>query len=275
MASAKQQQQIKQLNAFMQSQQRAQAVGLSAWATPVGQTMTPAQAAQAGASPALAAQFTPGAPPVAGQPLTRQQKQAQIGANIANALKPPAPGTGKAIAAVIGTQPRPVKAQLTTRDIAVVVAKEMQKYLRTTGRQTNDFLSNLSTPGDIWTPILILVALMFVLVPVAGKDGKSHTRLIWLWMVLTGSAHVVGEVLQPLTASSAPFVNPYSVPGNQIPGQSGQTNQQKCQASGGTWQGVNETEGKCVYSSQTGSGQGGIPQTNFHGNATLTLEDYL
>lgn len=284
MASPQQQQNINQLK-FLQSQLAGQQAGLPGFATPQGQVMSPAQAAAAGAPPAQAAQFAniPAQPQPA--QLNRAQKQQQIGANVAAALKAPAPGKGKAVAALVGGVAATPQAQqqLTTSQQVRIIAREAQKYFRGAARNGNDFLSGLSTPGDIWFPVLVLLVLLFVIVPVAGADGKLHTRLSWLWLALIGQAHVVGEVLTSPIPAALSYNNPYSVPGGQVPGTPGLTNQQKCAASGGTWQGVNATEGKCTYATPPGPtshGSGSVPQTViaqplYTGNATLTFEDYL
>lgn len=57
--------------------------------------------------------------------------------------------------------------------------------LRERGRQLNRRLGGMPTPGDVWTPFFILLALFLLIIPVNG-----HTRLMWLWLVLLGGAHV-------------------------------------------------------------------------------------
>lgn len=48
-------------------------------------------------------------------------------------------------------------------------------------------LASIPTPGSIVLPLIILVVFFVLLLPVNG-----HTRLVWLWMVLSGNA-VVGQ----------------------------------------------------------------------------------
>lgn len=290
MPSPQQQQNINQVN-FLRSQLAAQQAGVPGWATPQGSTMTPAQAAAAGAPLGQAAQFNQPPPPPGQAPqpqqLNRKQKQSQIAANVQAALAAPAPGKGKAIAALVGgvAQTPQQQQQLTTSQQARIIAREAQKIFRTATRNGSDFLGGLSTPGTVWTPVLVLLVLLFFIVPIAGADGKLHTRWGWLWLVLVGQAHVENEVLvKPTPATGATTSGVVPFPGNQIPGPPtpGLTNRQRCEAAGGVWHGINDTEGSCSLPASTGgpTGSGSIPrniiaQPLYTGNATLGLEDYL
>lgn len=299
MASLKQQQKVAQLK-FLNSQLAAQQRGVPGFATPQGSTLTPAQAASAGAPVGMAAQFAPGqqptqvvpganvgaTPPIA-QALNRQQKLAQIPQNIQQALQKPAPGKGKAVATLVGgvANTPQQQQQLTTSQQARIIAREAQKVFRTATRNGSDFLSNLSTPGDVWLPVLVLLTLLFFIVPIAGADRKLHTRWGWLWLVLVGQAHVENEVLvKPTPATGATTSGVVPFPGNQIPGPPtpGLTNRQRCEAAGGIWHGINDTEGSCSLPASTSgpTGSGSVPrniiaQPLYTGNATLGLEDYL
>jgi len=46
-------------------------------------------------------------------------------------------------------------------------------------------IANVPTPGDIWFPLMLLILFFFILILYNG-----HTRLQWLWLVLTGNAGV-------------------------------------------------------------------------------------
>lgn len=52
-------------------------------------------------------------------------------------------------------------------------------------RGTQLTLASLPTPGSILLPLGILLVFFFLLLPVNG-----HTRLVWLWLVLTGNAEI-------------------------------------------------------------------------------------
>lgn len=306
MASLKQQQKVAQLK-FLNSQLAAQQRGVPGFATPQGSTLTPAQAASAGAPVGMAAQFAPGqqptqvvpganvgaTPPIA-QALNRQQKLAQIPQNIQQALQKPAPGKGKAVATLVGgvANTPQQQQQLTTSQQARIIAREAQKVFRTATRNGSDFLGGLSTPGTVWMPVLVLLVLLFFIVPVAGADGKLHTRWGWLWLVLVGQAHVQGEVLtKPTPASAAttsgnvppPFGSQFIPPPGTPPTTNKLPNGQCPPGYSPNPDKRNPNAPDCVYGPPTGpspQGSGGIPQNIiaqplYTGNATLGLEDYL
>lgn len=52
-------------------------------------------------------------------------------------------------------------------------------------RGTGLTLASLPTPGSLILPLGILLVFFFLLLPVNG-----HTRLVWLWLVLTGNAEI-------------------------------------------------------------------------------------
>lgn len=52
-------------------------------------------------------------------------------------------------------------------------------------RGTGLTLASLPTPGDLILPLGILLVFFFLLLPVNG-----HTRLVWIWLVLTGNAEI-------------------------------------------------------------------------------------
>lgn len=57
---------------------------------------------------------------------------------------------------------------------------------------TYNGLSNAPIPGGIGVPLVILLVLFIVLLPVNG-----HTRLMWLWLSLTGQAEIGGPLTPP------------------------------------------------------------------------------
>lgn len=57
-------------------------------------------------------------------------------------------------------------------------------------RGTGVRLAGIPTPGGITLPLVILLVFFFMLVPVNG-----HTRMTWLWLVLSGNAMISGGTL--------------------------------------------------------------------------------
>lgn len=55
-------------------------------------------------------------------------------------------------------------------------------------RDAWDSLGNVARPGSIFLPVSLLLVFFFLLIPVNG-----HTRIEWLWLALTGQAHLTGE----------------------------------------------------------------------------------
>lgn len=66
---------------------------------------------------------------------------------------------------------------------------------------TRNRLEGLSMPGGIWLPLGILLVLFLVLLPVNG-----HTRLMWLWLAITGNARIGPPLIPPteLVAATSP-----------------------------------------------------------------------
>ena len=60
-----------------------------------------------------------------------------------------------------------------------------------------DGIRSLPSPGGITTPLLLLLALFFILIPVgsggSGSKTNWHTRLTWIWLVFIGQASVLGS----------------------------------------------------------------------------------
>ena len=57
-----------------------------------------------------------------------------------------------------------------------------------TGKDLWGGLSRVATPGTIFLPVALLLIFWLLLLPVNG-----HTRIEWLWLALTGNAHIKGE----------------------------------------------------------------------------------
>lgn len=53
------------------------------------------------------------------------------------------------------------------------------------GKEAWDGLGNVATPGSIFLPVSVLIIFFLLLLPVNG-----HTRIEWLWLALTGNAHI-------------------------------------------------------------------------------------
>lgn len=53
---------------------------------------------------------------------------------------------------------------------------------------TKTQLESLPTPGSLLFPLIILLVFFLLLIPVNG-----HTRLVWIWLVLTGNAEISGS----------------------------------------------------------------------------------
>lgn len=51
-------------------------------------------------------------------------------------------------------------------------------------------IGSIPIPGSLLLPLTVLLLFFFALIPING-----HTRLMWLWLVLSGNAHLSGENL--------------------------------------------------------------------------------
>lgn len=65
-------------------------------------------------------------------------------------------------------------------------------------------LAAIPLPGTVLLPLSILLLFFFALLPVNGQ-----TRLMWLWLVLSGNAHLTGETL-PTAVVTTPVSTPLS-----------------------------------------------------------------
>ena len=55
-------------------------------------------------------------------------------------------------------------------------------------KNTGVHLSAIPTPKGLVLPLLVLIICFLLLIPVNG-----HTRLVWIWLVLTGNAEITGS----------------------------------------------------------------------------------
>ena len=103
------------------------------------------------------------------------------------------------------------RAQLTAREKAVqgITGYAGKQYERIdqgvnrvvdTGKGIWDDLSRIATPGSIFLPVSILLVFWLLLLPVNG-----HTRIEWLWLALTGNAHLSDIPTGGNTTSSSGF----------------------------------------------------------------------
>lgn len=79
-----------------------------------------------------------------------------------------------------------------------VGAGAVYDFIRSFYRSTSAKLESVPIPGGIGVPLAILFALFLLLLPVNG-----HTRIMWLWLAITGQAQVGGP-LTPITQLAAP-----------------------------------------------------------------------
>jgi Flp pilus assembly protein TadB len=79
--------------------------------------------------------------------------------------------------------------------------------LRATAGKLSASVSGVPIPGDLLLPLSILLLFFFALVVING-----HTRLSWLWLVLSGNASIMtgqgGSFSQPI--ATTPPVTPLS-----------------------------------------------------------------
>ena len=74
-------------------------------------------------------------------------------------------------------------------------------------RNTGVTIEKIPSPGSVMLPLLVLLIFVFLLLPVNG-----HTRLVWLWLVVTGNASTGGAAQAPifneLAINAPPILNP-------------------------------------------------------------------
>lgn len=83
-------------------------------------------------------------------------------------------------------------------------------------RDTGLTFAGLPTPGSLVLPLVVLLIFFFLLLPVNG-----HTRLVWIWLTLTGNA----EIQQSGSSSNIDTTNNFGdgASGNFAPSTTGST----------------------------------------------------
>ena len=83
-------------------------------------------------------------------------------------------------------------------------------------RNTGVTIEKIPSPGSVMLPLLVLLIFVFLLLPVNG-----HTRLVWLWLVITGNASTGGAAQSPifseLAINAPPIINPGQSTSNAPP----------------------------------------------------------
>ncbi len=83
-------------------------------------------------------------------------------------------------------QQRKEEAERKAREATLIgLAQKLVDKSQAAGDQANERIGNVPTPGSIAVPLILLLLFFFILI---GFNG--HTRLQWLWLVLTNNAHV-------------------------------------------------------------------------------------
>lgn len=59
------------------------------------------------------------------------------------------------------------------------------KIFKKVGDTTTSNIERLPTPGSMAVPLILLLLFFFLLIPING-----HTRIVWLWLTLTGNAEI-------------------------------------------------------------------------------------
>lgn len=79
------------------------------------------------------------------------------------------------------------------REVVQGARDQVTRTQQTVTRSANEVgaaIGSVPIPGSILLPMSILLLFFFALIPING-----HTRLMWLWLVLSGNAHLSGENL--------------------------------------------------------------------------------
>ena len=116
------------------------------------------------------------------------------------------------------------------KDVFQQNANDTVNAIQKVARNTGVTIERLPSPGSVMLPLLVLGIFFFLLLPVNG-----HTRLTWLWLVVTGNASTGGAaqapifselninapaIINPGQAAHVPTMNPSSgltFSGNQDP----------------------------------------------------------
>ncbi len=62
-----------------------------------------------------------------------------------------------------------------------------REVVRTNALRLGNAVGAIPIPGDLIVPLALLLLFFFALIPIGG-----HTRLMWLWLTLTGNAQISG-----------------------------------------------------------------------------------
>ena len=79
------------------------------------------------------------------------------------------------------------------REVIQGARDQVTRTQETVSRSANEVgaaIGSVPIPGSLLLPLTVLLLFFFALLPVNG-----HTRLMWLWLTLTGNAHLSGENL--------------------------------------------------------------------------------
>ena len=86
-----------------------------------------------------------------------------------------------------------------------------REVVRNNALRVGNAIGSIPIPGDLIVPLAILLLFFFALIPIGG-----HTRLMWLWLTLTGNAQISGAG----TGTAAPVIagtTPASLPTEPFP----------------------------------------------------------
>lgn len=87
-----------------------------------------------------------------------------------------------------------IKKHQEEKDIFQQSANATVNAIQKIGRNTGVTIERLPSPGSVMLPLLVLLVFMFLLLPVNG-----HTRLVWLWLVVTKNASTGGAAMGAAT----------------------------------------------------------------------------
>ena len=93
------------------------------------------------------------------------------------------------------------------KDVFQQSANDTINAVQKVARNTGVAIERLPSPGSVMLPLLVLGIFFFLLLPVNG-----HTRLTWLWLVVTGNASTGGAAQAPifseLNINAPAIINP-------------------------------------------------------------------
>lgn len=95
---------------------------------------------------------------------------------------------------------RKAEAERQAREATLIgTAQRLLDKSKAHAANANDRIGDIPKPGSIAFPLVLLALFFFILVAFNG-----HTRLQWLWLVLTNNAHVVGTTSSGSGPSAVP-----------------------------------------------------------------------